>query len=113
MNQEINKIIKTEIIESTIKSNLNTLKNIEVIDPEIVSNQIKEIDKRVEEVCPSHDNSEQSEIDLEVFIGMERQIKDLQKKNKIATDALKLALAFIIHDNLRLSIENALKELKK
>jgi hypothetical protein len=127
---EENNRIQKELEKATAKPTPIVLRDIEVNDPEIISNQIKEINQRVKEVCPTPEIGDDEHLDsigikspqyyqeelgieIEVIIAMERKIKELQQKNEIATNALKFCLAFIIHDNLRLNIENALKELKK
>lgn len=128
MNQEKNKMNQDK--ETKIKSTSIVIKNIEVNDPEFVSNEIQKINQRAEEVCPTHEISneehldsigikstinhhEQLGIDVETILTYAQNIRELRQKNEIAISALKFALGFIIHDNLRLHFEYTLKELKK
>jgi hypothetical protein len=111
---------KTALIQKELdEANASiALKNIEVTGEEYVLSEIEKINAKVEEVCPTPNTNTTLidlpfEQDIEIIIGMERQIKKLKEDKDLAIKTLDFALVFIIHDNLRLNIESTLKELKK
>lgn len=138
MNNKTRKIIVSALIRRQEQQKLKIQKeldnvafNVKVKSPEVVLSEISSIDKLVEEVCPTSNTRNVSKhtlkyLDLEEKYSppdlqefkekneeMEAELISLRKKNALLVEALEFALTFIIHVNLRLTIENVLKVTKE
>ena len=87
---------------------------------ELISKEIREINERVEEVCPSvapnipicSSALEGSSIRKKISDTTQSYIKELEYKNNVAIEVFTYATGLIIYDPLRKEIERALKILK-